>query len=76
MKWDILIGLVLLAAAAVANVTREERRSVKTLYEIGYLPCEHCGVRSYTTLREPTKGETIRLCTKCGIHLLRAGSQR
>lgn len=57
-------------------MTKEERRAQVTLNEVGYLPCEHCGARSFTALREPTKGETIRLCTECGGHIPRAGSQR
>jgi hypothetical protein len=58
------------------SLTRDERRAASAVNAIGYLPCEHCGTRSYTALRETTQGERIRLCTKCGIHLPRARSQR
>lgn len=57
-------------------MTAEERRSQQRLNALAYLPCEHCGSRTYTAMREPTKGETIRLCTKCGIHMPPARSQR
>lgn len=54
-------------------LTREERDAAAAVNAIGYLPCEHCGERKFTALREPTKGETIRLCTQCGGHMPRAG---
>jgi hypothetical protein len=60
----------------VSPLSAEERAAAAEVNAIAYLPCEHCGKRKFTALREPTKGETIRLCTKCGIHLPRAGAQR
>jgi hypothetical protein len=56
------------------TLTKAERQAAANLNAIGYLPCENCGLHKFTALREPTKGEQMRLCTDCGGHMPRAGA--
>lgn len=58
------------------GLTKAERNAAAEVNAIGYLPCENCGSRKFTALREPTKGEQMRLCTDCGLHLPLVGSSR
>jgi hypothetical protein len=46
-------------------LTKAEREACAEVNAIGYLPCEHCGERKFTALRDYADGEKIRLCTDC-----------